>query len=87
MSDIDNLAGAITEAFLNVDADENIADAINRLARAVRDLGNADAATPMGGMEALGKAMDESAHTIARGLESLAASVDRLADAIGERQP
>ena len=87
MSDLDNLAGAITEAFMNPDVDENITDAIFSLARAIRNLGNADAATPMGGMEALGKAMDDSAHTVASGLESLAEAVDRLADAIKDRRP
>lgn len=82
MSDIDNLAGAITEAFLNEDANENITDALNRLARSITLLGNADAATPMGGMEALGKAMEDSAATVATGLESVAASIDRLAAAV-----
>jgi hypothetical protein len=51
-------------------------DAINRLARAVNNLGNADAATPMGGMEALGKAMQDSANTIAAGLEHLAEAIE-----------
>lgn len=79
MSDIDNLAGAITQAFLTVDADENITDAINRLARAITNLGNADAATPLGGMEALGKSMQESADTIAAGLERLAQAIEESA--------
>jgi hypothetical protein len=76
MSDMDNLAGAITEAFLNADADENITDAVNRLARAITNLGNADAATPMGGMEALGKAMTDSADRIAAAIERLAEAVE-----------
>ena len=42
--------------------------------RALRALGNADACTPMGAIEALGLAMKESAETIASAIESAAVS-------------
>jgi hypothetical protein len=73
----DALAFAFTEEHhRDGDDTENVVDAINRLARAVNNLGNADAATPMGGMEALGKAMQDSANTIAAGLEHLAEAIE-----------
>lgn len=48
-----------------------VALAIDRLATAVRDLGNGDAATRMGGLEALGKVMEDG--------------MERIASAIGSR--
>ena len=77
----DALAFAFTDEHHKDGVDnENIVDAVNRLARAIRDLGNAEAATPMGGMEALGKAMLDSAETIA-------SAIGRLADAIENSTP
>lgn len=81
MSDTELLAEAIACA-LNDENDENIVDAVNRLARAITNLGNADAATPMGGMEALGKAMQDSANSIESGMESIATAINNLTDAI-----
>jgi hypothetical protein len=58
----------MTGAFLEV------AKSIDRLARAVRDLGNGDAATPMGAIEAfgahIGEKMDAAAMLIADALSS-----------------
>ncbi len=59
----------------NMPADYNLARAGFAIARALRDLGNADADTNMGGLEGLGKVMTE-------GFERLAGSIDRLAEAI-----
>lgn len=77
----DALAFAFTDEHHKDGVDnENIIDAVNHLARAVRDLGNGNAATHMGGMEALGKAMLDSA-------ELIASAIGRLADAIEGTRP
>jgi len=56
--------------------DENpLAEAIIRIARAIDRLGNADAATPMGGLEALGEHLGGK-------LSEIALSIGELADAI-----
>jgi len=61
--------------------DENpIAEAIIELARAINRLGNADAATPMGGLEMLGD------HLGGR-LNEIAMAIGELADAIREHTP
>lgn len=59
--------------------DENeVADALRAIARSINYLGNADAMTPMGGLEALGKVMSES-------LDGVAAALRDVAEAIRER--
>lgn len=59
--------------------DENeLADALRAIARSITLLGNADAATPMGGLEALGKVLSES-------IDGLSAAMRDVADAIRER--
>lgn len=57
----------------------NLVDGLLSIARALNRLGNADASTPMGGLEALGKAILDSADRIAN-------SIDGLADAISGHQ-
>ena len=77
----DALAAAIGYAFTSPNESDsnletaNIVDALYRVARALRALGNGDAATQMGGMEALGVAMRESADTIAGALNNLADAI------------
>lgn len=51
---------------------EELADAGFAIARALRLLGNADAGTPLGALEALGVAIRESATEIALGLSEIA---------------
>jgi len=46
-----------------------IADGLFAIARAIRDLGNADAATPMGAIEALGVVVKEGFQHIASAIE------------------
>lgn len=46
-----------------------IAHSLDGVARAIRDLGNADAATPMGAIEALGLAMKNGLDSIAIAIE------------------
>ncbi|MDD4986663.1 MAG: hypothetical protein PHQ43_12960 [Dehalococcoidales bacterium] len=53
-----------------VSDEQAIADGLFAIARAIRDLGNADAATPMGAIEALGKVMKEGSEHIAAAIEA-----------------
>jgi hypothetical protein len=46
-----------------------IADALRHVAKAINRLGNADASTPMGALEALGAVHKEAANELARVLE------------------
>jgi hypothetical protein len=55
----------------------DLADAQGATARALRDLGNADAGTPMGAIEAFGVVVSE-------GLEGLALAIGDLAEATRE---
>lgn len=59
-----------------VDAIDRHTDAILSLANAIRDLGNGNAATQMGGMEALGVAISDSADTVAAALTALGCSIE-----------
>lgn len=68
--------GNITDAlFEAAQAGENIASAIHRL-------GNADASTPMGAIEALGAVMERGFDSIADAIRS---GLEQIADAIGEK--
>lgn len=62
-----NQAG--TEPANVVDGLFAIAHSLEQVARAIRDLGNADAATPMGAIEALGLAMKDGLGSIAIAIE------------------
>ena len=57
-----------------------ITDALDGIADALKWLGNGDASTPMGAIEAHGKAILDAA-------DKIAASIDNLADAIREHRP
>ena len=65
------------------DVGSAIVHAGERIASALRLLGNADAATPMGGLEALGVAIFEAAKEIRGGLEDVAEAVREVATMIG----
>jgi hypothetical protein len=54
-----------------VDALFAIADALNGVARQIRDLGNGDAATPMGAIEAFGMHIGEKIDALASAVGSL----------------
>mgnify|MGYP001558271493 CR=1 FL=1 len=77
----DAIAAAIEYAFTSPNESDsnletaNIVDGLYRVARALRDLGNGNAATSMGGMEALGMTMKESAEIIAGALSDLAEAI------------
>ncbi len=56
----------------------NITDAVSDVGRALRLLGNADASTPMGALEAHGKAMLEASENIASGLRGIADAISEI---------
>ena len=66
------------EGRMGSDEEVSIADAILFLGRAVDRLGNADAATPMGGLEALGKVVGEGCHEVAAALTDIAEAIDNM---------
>ena len=57
-------------------------EALAAIARAIHWLGNADASTPMGGLEALGLTIKEGDERIAESIDSLAEAVYALAKAV-----
>jgi len=64
------------------DASEDICEAIDNLARAIhlglRQLGNADAVSPMGAIEAHGVAIRDAAKDIAGAIQELSGAIDRI---------
>ncbi len=56
----------------------NIVDVMSDVARALVLLGNADASTPMGALEAHGKAMLEASENTAGGLHDIAEAIRDL---------
>jgi hypothetical protein len=88
------LSDAIRDVFTSEDRrggdcePANVVDTVHELAEAVRYglkwLGNADACTPMGALEAHGKVIMEAGEQVASALVSIATAVDGLADAIRE---
>lgn len=72
-----DVARAIEEAFVEgADNDGNVYDALGAIASALRALGNNDAATSMGGLEALGLSIREAAEDIAGGLRAIADAIE-----------
>jgi hypothetical protein len=57
-----------------------VAHALLRVAAALKALGNADAATPMGAMEALGDIIYRTGEEIAASLDSIAAKLPDAED-------
>ena len=55
---------------------QRIEDSLLAIARALNRLGNADASTPMGGLEALGAVMKDGMSEIAASIECLAEAID-----------
>lgn len=83
MIDLKPLANALRETLIakNEPDPANIADGLFEIARAVRFglkwLGNADASTPMGALEALGDCVLRSGESIANALERVAEALER----------
>jgi hypothetical protein len=63
---------------------DEIAEALyslsNNVSTALKYLGNGDAATPMGAIEAHGKAILDASERIALSLDGIAEAINRLAD-------
>jgi len=63
---------------------DNVIDALDSIAKAIvlsaNLLGLNDAATPMGALEAHGKAISDASERIANAIESLAAAVETLGE-------
>lgn len=85
----DAIGKSVADSFIDGD-DRNIVNAIDGLTRAICRLGNADAATSMGGLEALGATLKEAINdsggdisdSIRHGLGDIAEAIDGLAKAI-----
>jgi hypothetical protein len=56
----------------------NITDAVSDVGRALQLLGNADASTPMGALEAHGAVMLEASENIASGLHAIADAISEI---------
>lgn len=70
--------------------EEALVDAINGVAHSLKYLGNGDAWTSMGGMEAHGKIVSEALQEISSAISEHSQAIESLADAIrahGKRQP
>ena len=67
--------------------ESNLPTAITEVAKAIYRLGNADASTPMGGLEALGKAILDSADRIAVSISNLADAIREVGASISEDEP
>ncbi len=61
-----------------------VAEGLDGIARALRLLGNADAATPMGALEALGKVHEEASVRLAGAVEEAARDIAEGLGAIAE---
>lgn len=67
---------------MTVDEENEIKEGLLAISRAIHMLGNADASTPMGGLEALGAVILESNEAIAGAIEDLVAAIREVATAI-----
>ena len=77
------MALAIQAAFIAEDG-RNIADAMLAVARALNRLGNADATTPVGGLEALGAVLKDAIEYAGDNLDSHGTAVMEVAEALLE---
>lgn len=60
--------------------DEELVDAVKQVASALRRLGTADAASPMGAIEVLSVSVKEAGDAIAGGLHAIAEAITARAD-------
>lgn len=65
--------------------EKRLVDAMERLAGALRDLGLADAGTPMGAIEVLAMEVKAGSERMAEGLQAIAEGLQAIAGAIEER--
>jgi hypothetical protein len=69
---------------LLIEAINNHSQAIQNIANSIDRLGNADAITPMGAIEALGKVIDDGLESMSNNLSNLSDSVSEVATSINE---
>jgi hypothetical protein len=67
----------------DIEIEKAIVDAGQSIARALDRLGNADAGTPMGGLEAHGAVLLEAAEKISSALYDVAGAIREVAESIG----
>ena len=60
-----------------------VADGLYAVAAALQRLGNADASTPMGGMEALGAVVKDGMDGVAGAMDNVAGALDGVWTAVG----
>ncbi len=73
------VAEALYDTLVTESGDANLTHAVADVAHALRLLGNADASTPMGALEAHGAAMIEASENIASGLRDIADAIREAA--------
>lgn len=61
-----------------------VAEGLMAVARAINNLGNADASTPMGGLEAHGVVIEEVGNQIESAGESISEAINNLASSMGK---
>ena len=80
-------AKAAAEPCLQCQEDASVPAALREVAYALRQLGNAGAATPMGAIEAFGLVVKDGLEGIASAISDHADAVRDLAQALKERKP
>ena len=79
--DIDVSARALRDCFID-DKERNLVDALFSIAYQLKQLGNGDAFTPMGALEALGSVLKEAIESHAGQAEQIADALNRIASAM-----
>ena len=74
------VAEAIRDVFFAEGDEENVPDSITACASALSRLGNADAGTRMGGLEAHGLELQKASERIAGGLQAISEAIIELSD-------
>ena len=67
---------------LDEDEVDRLLSAFEGIARQLKNLGNADASTPMGAIEAHGKAVDDAAERLAGEIDEVATRLGDVAEAL-----
>jgi hypothetical protein len=68
----------MSDEFDDYDDPDPVAKALGDIAHALRRLGNADAGTPMGAVESLGKVLIDASSSHAQGLSEIAMAIENV---------
>ena len=71
-----------TDRRIDPQSPTTVVDALEQVARALQRLGNGNASTDFGAIEALGMQIEKSSNRIADSLDGIAAAIDRYTDAV-----